>query len=75
MSPSRRLLDILLVTTLATAPARAQVSFPGSDSLYDAGRSLFEAYAPDEVKGTGMFWLGTPMRNVESSVPTYAARG
>lgn len=50
MPSPRRLLDLLFVATLASAPARAQVSLPGSDSLYEAGRSLFEAYAPDEVK-------------------------
>ncbi len=30
--------------------ARAQLAFPGSDELYEAGRALFEEYAPDEIK-------------------------
>jgi membrane-bound lytic murein transglycosylase D len=33
-----------------TPNASAELTFPGSEELYEAGRTLFEQYAPDEVK-------------------------
>ncbi len=39
---------VLLVT--GSPRLFAQLNFPGGEDLFEAGRSLFEAYAPDEVK-------------------------
>lgn len=49
--PARVLTALAFATCLAT-PLRlpAQLEFPGSDELYEAGRALFEQYAPDEIK-------------------------
>lgn len=41
---------VLSTVTGVGSRAHAQVQFPGTEELYEAGRALFEEYAPDDIK-------------------------